>query len=361
MSPLSRMNAFLICFIFCFGTIQLKPLSQEEYPPSWESATNKLDDFSINNDTVLINPWNYPQRLSMYKILLNTTARYVPIKDTDNKNNILWGLPLQLGWQFRTGRLADNSRDQKNRDETHISDRSWWACMNYYLSVIPFLGAADAELFKDFPYEIEISHPTEFESDFCYNITDCHSSSSEAMKKWKTFFEFLKTPSPVSDTLKEDDLLFYMWKAHIESLGTALPRCSKRLKYLSKPEGDFGKDWSNAVDFIAATHFPTNFESTNKFQIFLPSRFLVEGDVAPGISDFSEQENRVLSMLHKINTMNTFTGGVLLRMWQTAMCSETGRAEGRNLLQNMVTDPTFLPQNIMTIIKELLKNPSCTI
>ncbi|XP_075450899.1 protein LEG1 homolog [Ascaphus truei] len=373
MVPFSKVNAIpqlLICLILCFRNADPRELSEPEgYPPLWDIVSERLEDFTIQNTKIIINPWNYLERMAMYKILLNVTAQYLDMKEPDNKRNVLWGLPLQHGWQFHTGRLADPSKlttcGQSNGDQTCISEKSWWACMNYYLVVIPFLGGADAGFFKDVPHEIEISHPEEFDSDFCYNVTDCRSSCPKAMDKWKTFFEFIQAPKPLSDksvpplSKEEDVLLFHMWKAHVESIDAALPRCSKRLQYIPMPEGNFGRDWATAVEFIAATHFPTNFDSTNNFQIFLPHRILVDGDEAPSIGDLTEEENRVLFILQWINKMNKVTGGFVLRLWQKMMCSEEGRAEGRNLLQNMVTDPNLVSRNILALLKELAKNPPC--
>lgn len=83
---------------------------------------------------------------------------------------------------------------------------------------------------------------------------------------------------------------------------------SYSLKYLADPEANFGKDWANGVDFIAATHFSTDLQTTNNFQAFLPQRMLVEGDVLPSISGFSSQQNRVLLSLRDLNKANQLTG-----------------------------------------------------
>lgn len=80
------------------------------------------------------------------------------------------------------------------------------------------------------------------------------------------------------------------------------------LRYLPDPEANFGEDWANAVDFIAATHFCTDLQTTNNFQLFLPQRMLVEGDVLPSISGFSPQQNRVLLSMRALHEANQLTG-----------------------------------------------------
>jgi len=63
--------------------------------------------------------------------------------------------------------------------------------MNYYLAVIPFLGAVEAGLFGQLQYEIEILPPEERRADFCYSVADCRSQIPELMDKWKAYFEVI--------------------------------------------------------------------------------------------------------------------------------------------------------------------------
>lgn len=61
--------------------------------------------------------------------------------------------------------------------------------MNYYLAVIPFLGAVEAGLFGQLQYEIEILPPEERRADFCYSVADCRSHIPKLMDDWKAYFE----------------------------------------------------------------------------------------------------------------------------------------------------------------------------
>ncbi|KAG8444253.1 hypothetical protein GDO86_009438, partial [Hymenochirus boettgeri] len=305
---------FLPACLILFSTYQVlakegyQVLAKEGYPPMWDDVSENIEHFHKHNTTVVINPWNYLERMGMYKILLNVTAEFLDLNKPDNKRNMLWGLPLQLGWQLSTGRLSVPSTvwncGQNNKTQTCISDRSWWACINYYLSVIPFLGAYDAGLFTKIS-DIEISKPTEFTSDFCYNVSHCHLVFPELMETWKSFFEFIKMPRLINETLLDyDEFLFRMWKAHTMSNSISIPMCEKRLNYISAPESKFAKDWVLGVEFIAATKFITDFENTNEYQVFLPHRMLIEGN---NNTDFSKEEIRVLSTLQWINKINSFT------------------------------------------------------
>ncbi|NXD98313.1 LEG1H protein, partial [Chaetorhynchus papuensis] len=309
---------------------------EDAYPPLWDLAPENLLDFPVNGNKIVISAWNYPERLGVYKSLLNASAKYFGAFGPQNSGNILWGLPLQHGWQFRTGRLADpsgvTSCSYENGEHLCQSVRSWWSCMNYYLAIIPFLGAVEAGLFGQLPYEIEILPPEEQKEDFCYSVKDCWSRMPKLMDDWKAFFE-VNNFSP----FKLDDALGLMWKAHVTSIAYGLLKFQDRLKYLSGPEANFGKDWANAVDFIAATHFCTDLLTTNNFQAFLPQRMLDERDVLPSISDFSPQQNTVLVSLRALHRANKLTGGLLLKLWQKAMSTEAGREMGRKLIEGLAS------------------------
>ncbi|NXQ62168.1 LEG1H protein, partial [Anthoscopus minutus] len=287
------------------------------YPPLWDLAPENPLDFPVKDNKIVISAWNYQDRLGVYKALLHASAKYFDDFGPQNSGNILWGLPLQHGWQFHTGRLADHSGvtscGYENGEFLCQSVRSWWSCMNYYLAIIPFLGAVEAGLFGQLPYEIEILPPEEQKDDFCYSVKDCWSRMPKLMDDWKAFFEvnnFFKytVSSDTFSSFKLDDALGLMWKAHTSSIAYALPIFQDRLKYLPDPEANFGEDWANAVDFIAATHFSTDLLTTNTFQAFLPQRMLVEGDVLPSISDFSPEQNQVLVSLRILHKANKLTG-----------------------------------------------------
>nr|XP_009687075.1 PREDICTED: UPF0762 protein C6orf58 homolog [Struthio camelus australis] len=334
---------------------------EDVYPPLWDSAPESLLDFPVEGNKIVINAWNYRERLGAYKILLNSSAKYFTAFGSQNFGNILWGLPLQHGWQFHTGRLADPSRATscvfEVGDLLCISVRSWWACMNYYLAIIPFLGAVEAGVFGELPYEIEILPPEEQRADFCYSVADCRSRIPELMDEWKAYFEYLlstkqKTGSSTTlSSFKLDDALGHMWKAHVASIAYALPKFQDSLKYLSHPEANFGEDWANGVDFIAATHFSTDLQNINSFQAFLPMRMLVEGDVIPFISDFSWQQKKVLLSLSALHKTNQLTGGWLLKLWRKAMSTEAGREVGRKLIEDLVASRKFNPMRIYNNLK----------
>ncbi|XP_043920081.1 protein LEG1 homolog [Protopterus annectens] len=367
-------NHILFCLLKCFLCLLClsnceKSQDRKEdgdYPPLWNLVPESLKDFTIQDNRTIINPWNYLQRMGLYKMLLAATAESTAGAGSNNSGNFLWGLALQHGWQFQTGRLSDPSSSSlcgyQNGDNLCISARSWWACMNYFLAVIPFLAAVNAGYFADWPFAIDISPPAEFREDFCYSVDDCQSSMSKVMEKWKQFFEYHKISNTnhnnvtTSLIIEEDRVLHYLWTAHEASIGAALPKCKQRLQYLSSPEVNFAVSWANAVEFIAATRFLTNFHQTSLFQRSLPHRMLTENDYAPSIPDFSAEENRTLQVLNWIYKGNYFTGGRLLDLWRNSMCTKAGKAKGRLLMRYMQTNPAMVFPGMFALLTELNKD-----
>ncbi|XP_039180854.1 protein LEG1 homolog isoform X3 [Crotalus tigris] len=297
--------------------LQTQPQAPEDtFPPLWHLVPENIEDYPIRNHKTVINVWNYLERLGLYKILLKSSAKYFSGLGPNNVNNILWGLPLQHGWQYRSGRLADpfNSTGcgHMDRESLCISEFSWWACMNYYLAAIPFLGALDSDFFEELPNEVELMPPDKQREHFCLSTAECNTQIPKVMSAWRDFFKYLLSTAPNSETassplFSEDEALGYMWKAHTLSISSAFRKCQKSLSYFSGPESNFGEAWSTTVNFLAATHFPTNFNVTNNFQTGFPPRILLEGDKVPFIDDFTLLQNKVIFLLESLHTTNKNT------------------------------------------------------
>ncbi|ETE61433.1 hypothetical protein L345_12818, partial [Ophiophagus hannah] len=267
--------------------------SEDIFPPLWHLVPENFEDYLIQNHKIVINVWNYLERLGMYKILLKYSAKYFSELGPNNLKNILWGLPLQHGWQYDSGRLADplnaTGCGHKEGDSLCISEFSWWACMNYYLAAIPFLGALDSGLYEEVQNKIELIPPDKQRAHFCLSIAECNTQVPKVMSAWRDFFK---------------DEFVLMTPEEVDRVLTHPPG----LSYLSGPESSFGEAWSSTVHFLAATHFPTNFNVTNNFQTGLPPRILLEGDKLPFIGDFTFLQNKILFLLESLHTANKNTG-----------------------------------------------------
>ncbi|ERE84100.1 putative UPF0762 protein C6orf58 like protein [Cricetulus griseus] len=203
------------------------------YPPFWEDTSGEISGFALEDGKYIINPWVFTDRMGLYKILLSKTAPYFAKYGPENEQNLLWGLPMQFGWQYRTGRLVDptgrTTCGYKTFDELCVSVDSWWADVNYFLSVLPFLAAVDSGILGISSDEFTILPPPLDESRFCYNVSDCKKLVGEIMDSWTTFFQYMQLPS--SDF---DGLLQHLWAAHTASLEYPISVFADSVRYLAK-------------------------------------------------------------------------------------------------------------------------------
>uniref|UniRef100_A0A8D1IPE0 Protein LEG1 homolog n=1 Tax=Sus scrofa TaxID=9823 RepID=A0A8D1IPE0_PIG len=289
------------CIFVSLGRASNTP---DVYPPLWKESPGQFSDYKVEDGKYIINIWHYLERLGTYKILLNKTAKYFEKFAPENEQNILWGLPVHHGWQYRTGRLADPTQrtncGHESRDYLCISVDSWWADVNYYLSAMPFLAAVDSGIMGISSDNITFLPPSKDQTNFCYNVSSCYSSFPETMKKWNKFYQ--------SYSSSFEDLLKYLWAAHMSSLKVAHKKFGNRLKFYSKQEADFERSWALFVDYLAPPLFPTTLIRTAEFQKGLPTRMLVDGDKAPLVSDFTSFQNTVLLGLNFLHKVHKYTG-----------------------------------------------------
>ncbi|KAM9421741.1 protein LEG1 homolog isoform 2-T2 [Salvelinus alpinus] len=336
-------------------------ITENGLPILWDQAPSQLSELPQVDNVVTINPWNYLQRMSLYRTLVGSTDKYMASMGTNETDSLFWGLPLQMGWKLRSGRLVDPTGATtcgKEGDPMCISANSWWACVNYYLSVIPFLAAVQKDVIGDGLIQVQVQAPAEAAEDYCTSYTDCSTKYPDLMAKWEEFFQTLKdvSASEISDFEKRDQILGVYWAGQQLSLNTASTSCKAKMSYYSSPEVSFAQNWMNSADYVAATYFQSNLNNSVLFMSPLPSRVLQEGDSAPNIADLSKEENHTLYIFGWMTRMNRILMGSLVRMWRSAMCSDKAREKGRELLQDLVHDPKFAASTFVSILKEMTRS-----
>jgi hypothetical protein len=87
-------------------------------PPLWNEIKT-LDRFNFPSDSdgkLIIDVWDYTERMALYKYLImnvkhcewsDPEKKLKNIEEKYDPKNILWGLPLQHGWQFLSQRLMN--------------------------------------------------------------------------------------------------------------------------------------------------------------------------------------------------------------------------------------------------------------
>ncbi|MCQ8064056.1 Leg1-related protein, partial [Salmonella enterica] len=304
------------------------------YPPFWEASPSLFADYESQRDKIVVNPWIYPERLGLYRILLNKTAKYFERFGENNEQNFFWGLPLQHGWQFSSGRLADPTKNTDCGSESDpfcISVDSWWADINYFLSVLPALAAVDSGIMGVSADQLLLLQPPKDKARFCTSVSSCQSAYPEPMKRWKAVFQQIQLPSQ-----SFDNLLKYLWAAHTSSIEEAFKVFEDRFAYYSKPEVDFQKSWWTTVEYLGSLRFPTTLIRTHEFQEGLPPRVLVDGDKVPFIRDFTDFQNTFLLGLNVLYNVDHTSGSSSLTLWKILMAIPGVRSIVQELSETLV-------------------------
>ncbi|XP_041832685.1 liver-enriched gene 1, tandem duplicate 1, partial [Melanotaenia boesemani] len=322
-------------------------------PILWAQTAAEVSALPSQNGILTPDPWHFLNRMSLYRLLIASTDPYMGSMGTGPTDSPLWGLPLQLGWMLTSGRLADptgaTTCGLQTGDTMCISPQSWWSCVNYFTSALPFLSAAQSGFMGE-GVQVQLQAPAGVE-DYCTTYADCSTRYPDAMSKWDAFFLALKasTLDIVPENEKKDALLGTYWEAQMAST-YASAACNARQSHYSSEELSFAESWLNSAEYVSAAHFQANLEKSTLFLTPLPSRILRAGDVAPNIADLSQEENHSLSVFSWIKSMNTILGGTLVRMWKSAMCSVTTREKGRELLEQLLLNPSFATGTFLSII-----------
>ncbi|XP_017264547.1 protein LEG1 homolog [Kryptolebias marmoratus] len=320
-------------------------------PILWAQTSSQVTELPMQNGVVTPDPWHFLNRMSLYRLLIMATGPFMGCMGTNPTDNPLWGLPLQLGWMQTSGRLADPTGSTtcglQAGDTMSISPQSWWGCVNYFLSVLPFLSAAHQGFMED-GVQVQLQAPAGVEG-YCTTYADCSAQYPDAMAKWDGFFQVLKAESTLPESEKKDSILGDYWTAQMASL-YASAACSTKQSHYSSEEVSFANSWLNSAEYVSAAHFHSSLEKSVLFISPLPSRILKEGDVAPNIADLTQEENQSLSIFSRMRWINTFLGGRLVNMWKGAMCSVSTREKGKELMEQLMLNPGFATTTFLSII-----------
>ncbi|KAG1939520.1 protein LEG1 [Pimephales promelas] len=284
-------------------------VTENGLPILWEKAPSELAQLPTVDGVIQINPWDYLQRMALFKLLIKSTDPYMSSMGPGEKENPLWSLPLQLGWKLKSGRLTDPTPGSastcglESSDPVCISPQSWCQ-LPYVCASIPGRGS-DRVVGKG-EVQIHVQVPAEVAQDYCSSYTDCSTKHPDAMSKWQTFFQSLQKISESEDTdfYKKDQILGLMWAAEESTLLTASDACSERQKLYSTPEARFGLSWLRSAAYVSAAHFHASIERSEKLMAPLPSRVLQESDTPPNIADLSAEENHTLYIFSWMNSVD---------------------------------------------------------
>ncbi|KAF7231163.1 protein LEG1 homolog [Nothobranchius furzeri] len=322
-------------------------------PILWSQTVSQVTELPTQDGILTPDPWRYLNRMSLYRLLIAATDPYMGSMGPGPTENPMWGLALQLGWMQTSGRLADptglTTCGLQTGDAMCISPQSWWSCVNHFSSALSFLSAAQHGLMGA-GVQVQLQTPAGSEG-YCTTYVECSTQYPDAMTKWDAYFQALKasTESALPDNEKKDSILGAYWVAQMGSL-QASASCNAKQSHYSSEEVLFANSWMNSAEYVSAAHFHSSLEKSVKFLTPLPSRVLREGDVAPNIADLTPEENHSLSIFSWMRSINTFLGGTLVNMWKGAMCSVTTREQGRQMLEQLLLNPSFATTSFLSLI-----------
>ncbi|KPP69903.1 hypothetical protein Z043_111307 [Scleropages formosus] len=329
-------------------------ITEGGYPILWDKVPERISQQPPDNGMLVVQPWDYLQRMSLLKWILNATDDYMTSMGPGPNENPLWNLPLQLSWLYKSGRfmvrlpcsyLPSQADSLTLLMVPHVGTKvaiprvfHHTAGMNYYLSVIPFLAAVETgTLGQGLTSQVEAL--TGVEQDYCTSYSDCYVKHTELMEKWNTFYQVLCYCS-----------CFPSLHPHVKP-NTKLSSTTR--KHYSNPEQKFSRIWVDSTEFMAATHLQSSLDKAAPLLIPLPGRVLKEDDSPPNIADLSEAENHALYIFYWMESMNSVLEGVLKTMWRSAMCSIPAREKGQAVLRDLVFEPKFAVAGLMSIMKDM--------
>ncbi|KAK7909755.1 hypothetical protein WMY93_014439 [Mugilogobius chulae] len=255
----------------------------------WGHATELLLDLPMEDGVVIPDPWHYLHRMSFYRMIIASTNPFMTSMGPGENQSPVWGLPLQLGWMLTSGRLADPTGSTTcgaqggDTADMCISPSSWWSCVNYFSSALPFLSAAKQRFMGD-GVLVRLQIPAGVQG-YCTDYDSCKAAHPDAMNNWDAFYQGLKesVTSPLPENEKKDAILGLYWKAQASSTAAASTSCVAKMDSYSGVEKSFASSWLNAGEYVAASYFQSSLELASQFMTPLPGRILKDDDSPPNI------------------------------------------------------------------------------
>ncbi|XP_034555741.1 protein LEG1 homolog [Notolabrus celidotus] len=322
-------------------------------PLLWAQTVGSMAELPSQGDISTPSPFNYLHRLSFSRLMIEATNPFMLTMGPDATDSPMWALSLQLVWMHTSGRLADptgvTSCGTASGDSNCVAPESWWGCVNYFVSALPFLSAAQ-QGFMGEGAQVKFMVPDDV-TDYCSTHAECSAQFPDAMSKWDAYFQGLISipASALPDDEKKDAILGLFWGAQMASIQSS-SICNGRKTHYSSKEVSFATSWLFLFDYLSAVYFQSNLADATKFISPLPPRILLEDDNAPKIPDLSEDENHSLYIFSWMNSINNLLGGSLVSAWKRSVCSAELRAKGRDMITQLLLNPQFPTSTFLSVV-----------
>lgn len=277
-------------------------------------------------DEIYLKPWLFEDRVRLFSLLIEQTHLFAPLSpssalvavnpldpilnSTLHDENLLFGFLIQFLWQAKSGRLQLSPI--LGVSGYKISDRSWWAGVNFFLSVVPLYGAQKAG-WNPLLNAIRIVSDPALPAKFLVNE---EGPCPHVIEHWSQYFSMIGdirrnhiTTCPSGGVLSigsdvRSHLSQLMWNAHNASVKYAVAILKDELEENAPEEQLFGLGWASLVATFAENNPIVTTRSRTKRvnETMFPPRILKLND---DLSDLSlEQQEFVLFMQSLSRTSN---------------------------------------------------------
>ncbi|CAE7732868.1 leg1, partial [Symbiodinium pilosum] len=210
--------------------------------------------------------------------------------------HFLWAYAVQLDWQWRSGRLGEGRA---------ISPDSWWGCVNYTLSVIPFLAAVDAGLLE--PAQLQAPPP------------ELGAATSAWLRFWQDLKEMAQSQEGKPLTERQlDQVQRKLWYCHTESIHAAQDIYKAEFLRMPREERMFGGGWARFVEVLAAIRWRTDLEAVAELGAgYLPlTRLTAEADGSQGaLPSEVELFTTGVKTVQQTSTISEGTLRLMVKFW----------------------------------------------
>ncbi|XP_072499378.1 protein LEG1 homolog isoform X2 [Notamacropus eugenii] len=345
----------LLAVFLCFFPTRSAIAENYAYPYLWDQVPRSVEDLPVKDNKIIMDPWNYTDRLIMYKLILNYSAKYFTQFGINNTGNVFWALSIFNGKLYETGRYNDpsnylvNGRPQK---KNFISIKGGWGGITYHVTIPFFLAALKLNFFGPLPYPIELLQQEERRSDFCYSFDECNASYPQMIASALRIFKYLQSREKKSNNSENptyntdmEKITHYMWWGHQKGVDAGKPLFYDN-QFYSTDEKHFAEGFLTTVEFLEAANYPPDMKNSSIVLSAFPHRQLTIGDwFIPGL-DFNISEKVLLITTKTISGLNSISGGAFFNIWKKIMMSETARKDAQVLVKIIFLFPRFIsPDN----------------
>lgn len=239
----------------------------------------------------MFDPWVLADRDAISAALVNDIT--VPaVFGEQNLGNIMWGIRIQTEWQITSG------RQQSQPTAARVDENSWFASINYLLTIVPYLVAMNCQLLPETTKFLppQSSPP----SDFPTRYEDIDPALA---LDWTNYFDTIKRLRTDPTYVTLESLQQMLWVPHNTTVVNALVKFAPKLKSVNVKEKKFSNGFAHLVEILATININTSYPLTYSLNKILPPRKLTFWDTPPIILDMTAQQNFVVLSMFAISDM----------------------------------------------------------